>query len=234
MPSSDPIPVLATRVESKAAWARLDAELAGFPKQLKQAHYAAVKKTADQGRVMIFNRFKEQYPNVQKSKIESGDLTKRKRPIVSRVENREDQPTGIISVRDYKIPMIAFKPTGGGARIPSKAGGVKVLMDKSRGAQLFRHVFKGRMRSGHEGIFARVKGSAKSRTFTRNGKTVTAKGGIGPGGFAWGLAIRELFGPSIYDLVDVPAINAEVMGKIEDILVKNIEGQIKRVPLLIK
>ncbi len=211
---------------SKTAWAKLDAELAGFPKQLKQVHYAAVKKTADQGRVMIFKRFQQQYPNVQKSKIESGDLTKRKRPIVSTVENREDKPTGIISVRDYKIPMIAFKPTGGGTRIPSKAGGINVVMDIGRGVEKFHHAFRARMKSGHIGIFARI--SAKKGSKWKIGwkhKTTVS-------GYAARLPVRELFGPSIYDLVDVPAINAEVMANIDKILIKNIEGQISRVPLL--
>lgn len=213
---------------SKTAWAKLDAELAGFPKQLRQVHYAAVKKTADQGRVMVFNRFKEQYPNVQKSKIESGDLTKRRRPIVSRVENKENQPTGIITVYDYKIPMIAFKPTGGGTRIPSKAGGVNVLMDKSKGRELFRHAFKVRMRSGHVAIVSRV--AAKTGGQWKPGwkhKTTLS-------GYAARLPIRELFGPSIYDLVDIPKINLEVQSKIDAILIKNIEGQISRVPLLKK
>ncbi len=212
---------------SKTAWAKLDAELAGFPKQLKQVHYAAVKKTADQGRVMIFKRFQQQYPNVQKSKIESGDLTKRKRPIVSTVENRENQPTGIISVRDYKIPMIAFKPTGGGTKIPSKKGGVTVLMDMSRGPQNFRHAFRARMKSGHIGIFNRVSakmGGGKWRVGWKHKTTAS--------GYAARFPIRELMGPSIYDLVDVPAINAAVMAEIDRILIKNIEGQISRVPLL--
>ncbi len=211
---------------TKTAWDVLDRELAGFPKQLRQAHYAAVNKTVDQGRVMIFKRFQQQYPNVQKSKIESGDLTKRKRPIVSRVENKENQPTGIISVRDYKIPMIAFKPSGGGAAIPSKPGGVKVVMDQSRGVQLFRHAFRAKMRSGHIGIFNRV--SAKSGGNWKAGwkhKTTAS-------GFAARFPIRELMGPSIYDLVDVPAINAWVMAQIDGILLKNIQGQIARVPLL--
>ncbi len=222
-----PAPAI-TFSSTKTAWAALDAELAGFPKQLKQVHYAAVKKTADQGRNMIFKRFQQQYPNVQKSKIESGDLTKRKRPIVSRVDNREDKPTGVISVRDYKIPMIAFKPTGGGVAIPSKPGGVNVTMDKSRGVQIFRHAFRARMKSGHIGIFNRV--SAKMGGKWRVGwkhKTTAS-------GYAARFPIKELMGPSIYDLVDVPAINAEVMANIDQLLIKNIQGQIARVPLLKK
>lgn len=224
MPSTAPITISSVGT----AWAKLDAELAGFPKAIRQTHYAAVKKTADQGRNMIFARFKEQYPNVQKSKIESGDLTKRKRPIVSRVENREDRPTGIISVRDYKIPMIAFKPTGGGAKIPSRAGGVTVTMDKAKGPQIFRHAFKAKMRSGHEGIFNRVSAMSGGKWKPGWKHKTTASG------YAARFPIRELFGPSIYDLVDVPEINAQVMRELDAILVKNIEGQIKRVPLLTK
>jgi hypothetical protein len=216
------------------AWAKLDAELKGFPKELRKVHYAAVKRTADEGRVMIFNRFKEEYPNVQKSKIETGDLTKRKRPIVSKVVNKEEQPTGIITVYDYKIPMIAFKPGGGGMRIPSGDGGVRVRMDKAKGLLLLPHAFRAKMRSGHIGIFSRIKTAGKPRTFLRRGKTVTVKGGNGPDGVAWGLPIRELFGPSIYSLVDIPKINAEVESKLDGILVKNIERQIARVPLLKK
>lgn len=215
------------------AWARLDAELAGFPRAIKQTHYAAVKKTADQGRNLIFDRFKEQYPNVQKSKIETGDLTKRKRPIVSKVENQGNVPTGTISVFDYKIPMIAFKPKGGGSRIPSGPGGVSVMMNKDVGQQQFQHLFRAKMRSGHVGIFTRVP-LAKPRVYRRKGKVVHARGGIGPSGFSWGLAIRETFGPSIYDLVDIPAINAEVAAKLDGLLRKNIEGQIARAPLLRK
>ena len=213
---------------SKTAWAKLDAELAGFPKQLSQTHIAAVTKTADQSATMILKRFKDEYPNIVTSKIKSGEYTKRKRPLVRRVHNRENQPTGVVSVRDLKIPMIAFKPTGGGTRIPSKAGGVNVLMDKSKGRELFRHAFKVRMRSGHVAIVSRV--AAKTGGQWKPGwkhKTTLS-------GYAARLPIRELFGPSIYDLVDIPKINLEVQSKIDAILIKNIEGQISRVPLLKK
>jgi hypothetical protein len=200
------------------AWARLDRELADFPKEHKQARYQAVKRTADQGRKMIFNRFKEQYPRVQQSKIESGDLTKRRRPIVSEV-TKGANPVGTISVRDLKIPLIAFGPKGPGSKIPTlgRPGGVTVLMDKAKGPETFRHAFKAQMKSGHIGIFLRTLGK---------GRSVHARAGSSP--FAARFPIRELYGPSIYDLVDVPAINKEVMAELDGMLILNIESQEKR------
>lgn len=207
---------------SAAAWRKMDAELAGFSEFRERGAYRAIKKTVDQGVNMIFDRFKQQYPNVQKSKIATGDPTKRRRPIVGKVVPGQGSPFGVITVSNVRIPMIAFKPKGGGMKIPTmgKGHGVIVTMDNAKGQQQFRHAFRAKMRSGHEGVFMRARASL--------GQMVTGRAKINDRGYVGRLKIVEMFGPNMYTLVNVPAINAEVEAKLDAILAKNIQGQIDR------
>jgi hypothetical protein len=219
----------AVRISSATAWAKLTAELAELPKQINSARYQAVARTAAQGRRMIADRFIEQYPKIQRTKVESGDPTKRKRPITSRVTRGKD-PEGIITVSEQPIPMVAFRPKGPGMRIPSrgKPGGITVQMSANRPPVTLRHAFRAIMPSGHEGVYLRRKG-AKQLVVTQAANRAAA---AITGGQATGrLPITELFGPNVYSLVNVPKINAEVVAKLDALLARNIQSQIDRFKL---
>lgn len=218
----DPI----VRISVSAKWEDLGRELREFPKQLRSASYQAVKRTADQGRRMIADRFVEQYPRIQRTKIESGDPTKRKRPIISRV-SRGDNPEGVITVTEQPIPLIAFRPKGPGMKIPSmgKPGGITVQISKNRPPVTLRHAFRVITRSGHEGIYLRRKGVKRLVVARAANKAAAAiTGGVVTGR----LPIVETFGPNVYDLMNVPQVNAEVVQKLDGLLAKNLASQLSR------
>ncbi|HEY1189527.1 MAG TPA: hypothetical protein VGE74_17915 [Gemmata sp.] len=214
------------RISATAAWGRLNEELVSLPGKLNSARYQAVKRTADQGRRMIADRFIEQYPKIQRGKIESGDPTKRKRPIISRVTKGKD-PSGVITVTEQPIPMIAFRPKGAGMRIPSKGkpGGITVSMAKNKPPLKLRHAFRAVTKSGHEGVFLRRRGVKRLVVTQAANKAAAA---ITGGQVAGRLPIVELFGPNVYSLMNVPKVNAEVVGKLDALLAKNIQSQIDR------
>ncbi len=189
------------------------------PKQLKQAIYQALKRTATTGATRIRKKVREvTYISASGAKdtINAGMIG----------------DDGNIGIRQKLTPIQDFKVS------VSKKAGVVALVSKGRPPIILRHAFRARMKSGHVGIFSRASTiqfsglsqdsklafSAgmlhfkQSRLVTRNGN----KKAVGR------FPIVEQFGPSVLNIVEAPKIMEEVMQDLGDVLEKNVQSQIDR------
>jgi hypothetical protein len=142
----------------------------------------AVKQTVKDGKGMVVDEVQSQTTAIKKY------IT---RAIKTRVTSN-DPPVGEIVVTRQPLPLIAFKTTA------SKSG-ITATISQGRTPIVFKHAFKTRVASAAQaaqgvsrlGIFERARGKGK-------------------GGFASRLPIKQLMGPPITSIVNVPKISDEI------------------------
>ena len=188
------------------------------PKQFKQAQYQAVRRTTNAARRIV--------ENVVTEKV---NLTRKyaRRAVTSRVASENGVNTGAVTITQRPIPLIGYRPK------VSKRGGVTVTISLDRAPVFFRHAFKATVRTleqviadeefeGHTGIFQRARGVGEFRGAGGNRRGVT------PEGFAHRLPIKELRGPSVLDVVEIPDVEKRVTEELGDALSRNVQSQIDR------
>lgn len=184
---------------------RLEADLK--PRQIKQALFQAVKRTA--GKVVTL---------VRKA---VADRTFIKKKYVDRAVKLDgphgDMPVATIRVSRKPIPLIAFPHTR------SRKGGVTVRVSKDLPPIKLAHAFIARVASpsqaeqgaGHEGVFLRS-------------RRPTGKNKLTPRGFTGRLAIEEQFGKPVMAVVDMPAVMQKIELDTRAEMDKQIQGQLDR------
>jgi hypothetical protein len=183
------------------------------PKQVRQAEFQAVKRTTGKLVTIVKNKVKEQ--SFVKPKYIGRVISKR--------DPRGDPPVGEVIVRKQRLPLVAFKIS------VSKRSGVRVSLSKNLPPIVLRHAFVATVKapanngevSEHTGVFLR------SRHLPSKGPN-QGKGKLTARGFAGRLAIKQVFGKSIFAYVNVPEIRDEIVfdGRAE--MRKQLENQIKR------
>lgn len=187
-------------------------------KQVNKIVYSAVKKTTTQAKGVAAKAVMERLA-IPRRYIDGKNH--RKAAIKSSMRGG-DVPVGVITIRRYALPASAFKMQA------TKAGGVSVTFDKSKGPQNYRHGFIANVKSDeqdaqgtfHKGAFVR----AKETQFIKNREqTKFTKAGI-----AFRLPIKEIFGPAVLDFITLPEIQSRVIRDIQGVLQKNLDSQISR------
>lgn len=192
--------------------------------QMDQALYQAVKRTVNTGKSNISKRVRQEL-QIKKKYVD--------RAISSQVSLVGDAPAGVINIRQKMLPLIAY-----GGRAGKR--GITVKMNRNRPSERFRHAFKATVRTkgggdrveqhdGHEGYFVRA------RHLPTKGPNV-GKGKLTNRGIAGRFTIRQLFGPSVLDVLgrkQATRIRREELAKLRIVLRRNLENQLKRfVPAL--
>jgi hypothetical protein len=110
---------------------------------------------------------------------------------------------------------------------------VAVTTVKHEGVQVFKHMFRRTMASGHTGVFERVKGAAK--VVPHNGRYDGRRIKRGPrkGQFLLRQPIKEAFGPSVLKAFELaPGLADEALrdisAKLEERLVSKVEWQLAK------
>lgn len=177
------------------------------PKQLDAATFSSVKRATEGGATFVRNVV------AKNSTLTAQEITQQRiivaRPPVGR------PPVGRITISQKLIPLSRFRVT------PLKRGGVSVKIAKDRPPLKLQHAFTATLKSGHWGVFLRA------RHLPTKGPNVN-KGKLTPQGFAGRFAIQEQFGPSVLDLVSIPATFAAVEERVAEILLKRLDSQLAR------
>lgn len=186
------------------------------PDQLRRALFRAVKRATDRGTNIVQKRVR------QVVRIEGKYL---ERAIRSRLEVRDPlPPIGHVTISQVSLPAIAYKPTGGGMMTPAGKGGVRFKPWKDKKARVFRHGFVATVNYQnahtpaelHRGVFIRT------RHATPNPKA----GRLTPKGFAGRLAIKQLMGPSLHTVIDVPKVTQGIVDDMGETLEKTLRERI--------
>jgi hypothetical protein len=166
------------------------------------------------------------------------------RVVAARVD-RGDNPVGTITVKNKRIPLIAFRAREGG-------GGVTVKLGEGIPDVELRHAFITTVTSpaqdaegaaGHKGIFLRTRhlpsegdnDNQKEGRISKKGIAYTTKLSLTPAGFAGHLSIAEEKGPSLLKLLDVGGIIAgiefDVPGELERQALSQLDRFVKHEPI---
>jgi hypothetical protein len=192
--------------------ARLD------PKQLAQAEYQVVVRTT---------RWAAKQVSVETRKIINLSASRAKDVVRAKVPTKAS-PVGVVSIRDTMIPAVSYMTDRAVAgRMGGKGrGSITVRFRKDKPAIRFPYYFMAKVGTGgHVGIFGRAKHLPSKGPNTGKGK-------LGPNGFASRLAIKEVYGPSPYDLLvqdgTLTAMASRIVGQINDKMRKEAANQVYR------
>lgn len=180
--------------------------------QLRRALFQAVKRPTNRGTVTVQRRAQKKV-NIQSKYL--------KRAIRTKLDIRDpDPPVGSIIISQKRLPLIAYRPT------VSKRMGVTARIRKDKPPLKFGHAFKATVNRQnanvpedlHEGIFIR----------TRHLSSNPRAGKLTPKGFAGRLAIKQLFGPSIHSVIDIPEVTEGIEADIAAQMTTALNSQIDR------
>lgn len=189
------------------------------PGQLRKALFQAVKRTTDRGRNIARKEIMGQL-KILKKYVD--------RSITTQLDIRDPAPPlGIIRISRRQLPLIAYKPTGGGMRKGGK-GGIRVKVWKDRGPLRFSHGFAATVNKQnaktddefHRGVFIRTRHLSPAER--GRGRKLTPKG------FAGRLAIKQLMGPSAESAVELEPVAKAVYDGLTGEMDKQVQSQIDR------
>lgn len=176
------------------------------PRQIRSATFQAVKRTT--GKVAGIIQAELQERTVVKTKY-----IKR---VVKTTAATGDPPVGRIRVSQELLPLVAYQ-----AKV-TKRGGAVVTVSKDRTPITLRHAFRATVgKGGHRGVFLRA------RNLPTKGPN-EGKGKLTPRGIAGRLAIKEQFGPSVLDLVELPEVLGAIKIDTQAEMAKYLNSQIDR------
>jgi hypothetical protein len=215
------------------------------PKQVKQALFQAVKRTADTIKSIEVD-----------SIVEHSEMTRHAAlGAVNTIIPRGDVPEGWVVVSGKGVPIIGFRPSFSQSGMHVTAGGTSHDMP-----HVFKATMKGMTKSGnnfsHTGAFYRARvatpavpeparnidqnimvaglqknGSLKDRggIFLRDRvSNLTPRTSGVAAGFAERLPIHQVFGPSAAEFADKQQIETEVKERLGDVMQKNLDSQVDR------
>jgi hypothetical protein len=183
------------------------------PKQLKQAQFQAVKRTTNKVVGLVQKAVKD------RSFIKPKYIKR----VIAKRDPRGDPPVGEVVVTKKRLPLIAFKVRA------SKKNGVTAQVSKGAAPIVLRHAFVATVRTkgtdeehdGHKGVFQR------DRHLPTKGPNA-GKGKLTARGFAGRFAIKEQFGRSVFDVVNVKAVVDGIVFDAGAEMSRQLQGQLAR------
>lgn len=186
------------------------------PAQYRQAIFQAVSRTT------------KKLTTVVKKKLKERTFVKAKylnRVVFASVPKKgtDAAPEGQVVIKNKRLPLTAFKVRA------SRKGGVFFQAGPDTQPIVFRHAFKATMvkagddgeHEGHDGVFVRAK-----HLPTRGPNA--GKGKLTPRGFAGRLAIKELKGPGLLKMINVPDVISDIHVDTRAEFRKQLQSQVDR------
>lgn len=197
-----------------AQWAYAEQMLAEFPKAIPRAMAAAVNEALRSSRTDLVRRVSE-FLLAKKHQIRD--------PIYisegAHMGNSGMHYEGVLTVAYRAIPIIDFKTRFG------KRTGVTTQTMTNEPQQVFKHMFRQTMQSGHKGIFQRKAEEAKVVPTKGRYAWRTIKRGPRKGQLLRRQPIKESFGPAVTSVIEV---SPELVSLAQKDMVENLEKSVAR------